>query len=369
MVSPDLPSTQSPEIWALGPLPPPVTGMALLTEKVVQGLERLGPVKVFDLAWQDARPRFHTRAIRMLRAGMGLVRVALHGRVKNARLYIAANSEGGLLATGLTIMVARKLGYSIYLHHHTYNYIDHHNAKMAWIDRTMSAGDVHIMHCTGMIDAFRSRYASRAAFEILYPSIVSIPLAEPRSKASQPFRLGMLANLILSKGVDLAIDTFRELTKRHRDVRLSLAGPFVTAEAERLVKQTVREFGGQVSYLGPVYDEHKLDFFRSIDCFLFPSRNESWGIVLNEAMAAGLPVIAADRGCIRTLVGSRAGIVVSDEANYVSEAVTQVENWIDSQDRYQAASIAAIEQADMLQRTAASQLDELVNRIWSSAKS
>jgi glycosyltransferase involved in cell wall biosynthesis len=356
-------TVQPPEVWVLGPLPPPVTGMALLTEKVVRRLEQAIPVRIDNLAWHDSRPRPHTRAIRMMRAVTCIFKLVLHRRVRNARLYVTANSEGGLLVTGLTVLVGRKLGYSIYLHHHTYNYIDHHNSKMAWIDRNMGSGDVHIMHCPQMVEAFRSRYASKAAFETLYPSIVSLPLAQPRQQGSQPFRLGLLSNLLLAKGVDLVIETFQKLCERQRNVELVLAGPFVTAEAERLVEKTVRESGGKVTYLGAVFDERKLQFFRSIDCFLFPSRNESWGIVLNEALAAGLPVIATDRGCIRTLVGNRAGTVVQNPANYVMEATKQIESWIDSPDLYRVTSRAAIEQADMLQREAATQLDKLVERI------
>src|SRR5262245_42279368 len=135
MVPQDLSTTKQPEVWALGPLPPPVTGMALLTAKVVDRLEQSIPVRILNLAWHDARPRPYTRVVRLLRAVFCALRLALHGRVQNARLYIAANSQGGLLTTALTIMVGQRLGYSIYLHHHTYNYIDHYNSKMAWIDR------------------------------------------------------------------------------------------------------------------------------------------------------------------------------------------------------------------------------------------
>jgi glycosyltransferase involved in cell wall biosynthesis len=365
MVRHDPSTAKPPEVWALGPLPPPVTGMALLTARVVKRLEQSVPVRVLNLAWHDSRPNAQTRAIRMLRAVIGIFRLAFHGRVQNARLYLAANSQGGLLTTGLTIIVGQRLGYTIYLHHHTYNYIDEHNAKMAWIDRNMRAGDVHIMHCPMMIDEFRSRYTSKAGFEFLFPSIVSLPLARPRQHPSPPFRIGMLANLMLAKGVDLVIDTFRALSERRRNVRLVLAGPFATREAEQLVNQAIEQFGERVTCLGAVFNERKLEFYNSIDCFLFPSRNESWGIVLNEALAAGLPVIATDRGCIRTLVGDRAGVVVKDAGNYVSEAVRQIESWIDSPERYQAASEAAIEQADYLHRGAIQQLERLNSRICS----
>ena len=40
-----------------------------------------------------------------------LAKLILHGRVQNARLYLTANSKGGLIMTGLLVKAARRLGY------------------------------------------------------------------------------------------------------------------------------------------------------------------------------------------------------------------------------------------------------------------
>jgi glycosyltransferase involved in cell wall biosynthesis len=354
-----------PEVWAVGSLPPPVTGMSLLTEKIVQSLRERTPLTVVNFSAGDAQPRPYTRAIRLLRTAHCLLKLLFHARVQKARLYLTCNSRGGLIMTGVLVKAARRLGYKIYLHHHVYMYIDEYDRKMAWIARNMSANDVHLMHSPQMIDDFRARYFTQAQFEYIYPSIASLPLGQPRRQVSQPFRLGFLSNLTIAKGLDLVVDTFRALHERHRDVRLCLAGPRATAEAERLVANALAQFEGAVSYIGPVYDERKLDFFNSIDCFLLPSRTEGWPIVLNEALDAGVPVITTKRGCIRFMVGNRAGLVVDDEKRYVVEAVRQVEAWIDSPDEFVAASRAAIDQADHLRREAAIHLEQLVSRICS----
>ncbi len=133
--------------------------------------------------------------------------------------------------------------------------------------------------------------------------------------AAVPMRLGHVGNLSLEKGLELVLQTLRELLKAGSQVRLRLAGPCFTAAAERLVNEALREFPDHIEYLGPVYRREKLDFFSAIDCFLFPSRSESWGIVLNEAMAAGVPVISSRHGCISTQVGEHAGLVIDDPRN------------------------------------------------------
>jgi glycosyltransferase involved in cell wall biosynthesis len=177
--------------------------------------------------------------------------------------------------------------------------------------------------------------------------------------------LGFVSNLTLAKGLDLVLETFRALHERGRNVRLCLAGPCATAEAKHLVAEALDKYDGAVSHIGPVYDRRKLDFFNSIDCFLFPSRTEAWPIALNEALGAGLPVISTNRGCIRTMIGERAGLIVDDATQYVAEATRQVEAWIDSHETYFAVSQAAIDQADHLQREAETHLERLVSRICS----
>jgi glycosyltransferase involved in cell wall biosynthesis len=371
MTSSPTPENNRPAVWALCPLPPPVTGMTLLTEKVVDRLREKTAITVATWTAGDSRQRPHTRTLRLLRAAKCLAKLVLHGPVRNTHLYLTANSKGGLIMTGMLVNAARRLGYQVYLHHHAYNYIDQYDKKMAWIDRSMGPEDVHLVHCPQMMEDFRARYPSKSRFAYLYPSIVSLPLTQPRGQISEPFRLGFLANLTVAKGLDLVLETFRVLRQRGRNVRLCLAGPCNTVEAELLVSQALQEHEGLISHVGGVYDERKIEYFNSIDCFLFPTKYdcESWGIVLNEALASGLPVITTDRGCVRTLVGTRGGSIVDDPRDYVDHAVRRIEAWIDSPQEYVAASRAAIEQAEYLHREAAIQLEHVTSQICAPANS
>lgn len=50
--------------------------------------------------------------------------------------------------------------------------------------------------------------------------------------------------------------------------------------------------------------------YQEADVFLLPSLSEPWGLVVNEAMASGLPIIVSDRcGCVPELVHPENGIV------------------------------------------------------------
>ena len=60
---------------------------------------------------------------------------------------------------------------------------------------------------------------------------------------------------------------------------------------------------------------------------ILPSRNEPWGFVINEAIWAGLPIIASDKvGCHKELVGNN-GIIFSHNDKFgLYEAIMDIKN-------------------------------------------
>jgi glycosyltransferase involved in cell wall biosynthesis len=96
------------------------------------------------------------------------------------------------------------------------------------------------------------------------------------------------------------IDAVRAVATLGRNSVLVIAGSGglegeMRAEAARLgVRITWLGFKNQ-SLMGPVY--------AAADCLVLPSDIESWGLVVNEAMATGLPAVVSDRvGCAPDLI-------------------------------------------------------------------
>ncbi len=103
------------------------------------------------------------------------------------------------------------------------------------------------------------------------------------------------------KGVDVVLAAFEKAASERADVALLLLGNGpCRAEYEASVPSSLRN---RVHFAGHVPQRELPAIFAAADVFVFPSRHDGWGVVINEACAARLPVIATHQtGAARDLV-------------------------------------------------------------------
>lgn len=95
------------------------------------------------------------------------------------------------------------------------------------------------------------------------------------------------------KGLIHLLKAYNRLRKRKVDARLLVcgAGPKLREYKRFVGLRGIRD----VEFLGRVSDKEKVRYFASADIFCAPNTGqESFGIVLLEAMAAGVPIVASD---------------------------------------------------------------------------
>lgn len=94
------------------------------------------------------------------------------------------------------------------------------------------------------------------------------------------------------KGLPVLLEAFPAIVAARPRTRLLIAGRGDAEEAALLLPPETR---GNVTFLGMVSDEEKAALLRSVDVYCAPNTGgESFGIILVEAMSAGVPVLASN---------------------------------------------------------------------------
>lgn len=107
--------------------------------------------------------------------------------------------------------------------------------------------------------------------------------------------------LIERKGVDLLLDAFTRLIDEGMNARLILVGDGPLKERlNQLGSSAVRQ---RIEYKGFLSVSELPKAFSEADVFVLPSRHDGWGVVVNQAIAAAMPVIATENvGSVHDLV-------------------------------------------------------------------
>lgn len=122
----------------------------------------------------------------------------------------------------------------------------------------------------------------------------------------------------------MLLNSFISLYKRDRSLRLILAGE---GELSRELKNIVsnNRLDDIVSFPGFLKGDEVAALMSVSDCFILPSRFETFGIVVIEAMASGLPVIVTRSGGPESFVkDGENGIIIDQNQDQLKTAMLRV---------------------------------------------
>ena len=134
------------------------------------------------------------------------------------------------------------------------------------------------------------------------------------------FALGWVGRLSHEKGADVMIDAMAEL--RDLPVRLTIIGD--GRERKELEARAVaRKVADRVRWTGVLPNAARL--FPAFDAWILSSRTEGTPIVLFEAMAAGVPIVATSVGGVPDVIGDAEAVLVAPEQPaMLARAIRQV---------------------------------------------
>jgi glycosyltransferase involved in cell wall biosynthesis len=125
--------------------------------------------------------------------------------------------------------------------------------------------------------------------------------ASPRSDGESPTFL-FVGRLSKEKGLEDLLAAFRSVQQQLPKAKLLLAGP--GSERDGLQSQAAAwGLGSSITFLGNQTAEEIGELLEISTALVLPSRKEPWGLVVNEALSYGCPVVVSEVcGCIPELV-------------------------------------------------------------------
>jgi glycosyltransferase involved in cell wall biosynthesis/predicted metal-dependent phosphoesterase TrpH len=142
-----------------------------------------------------------------------------------------------------------------------------------------------------------------------------------REPCSQPGEVKVLyvGRMTREKGIDLLADSFIRAHRADPRLRLLLAGG---GSEERELRERL---GERATFLGWLSGDDLARAYASADIFLFCSRTDTFGQVLVEAGASGLPCVAVDEGGPRSIVvDGETGRLCDADAGMLAAAIRQL---------------------------------------------
>jgi glycosyltransferase involved in cell wall biosynthesis len=181
------------------------------------------------------------------------------------------------------------------------------------------------LHVTSAEEADQTRKRIPSASTAVIPNGIDAPPLAERSRSST-LRLLSVGRLHPIKGFDNLIEACAKVTESAPfDWTLVIAGDGERDYAGTL-KGRARELGLErfVHFVGDVRGEQKERLFQNADVVVVPSHSENFGVVVLEALARGLPVIAGRGTPWSLLEGKGCGLWVSNDPDSLADAIRRM---------------------------------------------
>lgn len=262
-----------------------------------------------------------------------------------AGLYYGGGANGGALRLPLVISYHTDL--PKYLHYYHLSFME----PYVWsiLRFRHKRGTINLCTSVTMVREFKEHGISRVA---LWPGGVDADLFHPEQR-SMAMRERLTQGhpecpLLLCVGrlsAEKDLESLKPLLQAIPNARLALIGD---GPHHKALEQ---HFAGCPVYMpGFMHGEELAQAYASSDIFVMPSRTETLGLVVIEAMSSGLPVVAARAGGIPELIEDGVSGYLFDQG---SQALEAVQGLLGSPEKMQAIGKAAREHASHLSWKAA----------------
>jgi alpha-1,3-rhamnosyl/mannosyltransferase len=121
------------------------------------------------------------------------------------------------------------------------------------------------------------------------------------------------------------LDAYARLLSMNRSApRLVVAGNAGPEAAKWLDRLRQAPLAGRAEYIGYVRPDDREGVFKGAQLFVLPSFEEGFGLPALEAMAAGVPVVASNRGSLPEVIGDAGLLIDPDSPDSLSDAMQRM---------------------------------------------
>jgi glycosyltransferase involved in cell wall biosynthesis len=360
-------NSKNANICLIGAFPPPIVGISIITEQVKKSLQNLGvSTFIINLSPRSLTRNWQNVLIRPLRVIIGIGKYLRYLCItSNPTIYLAVSGGLGQVYDIFFVMLARLFKKRMFLHHHSYAYVDKKRLLTSLLLQISGGETVHIVLCGDMQYKFRNLYKSVKNTEVISNAgVLDWHETQNVTPKKELKTIGFFSNIFFEKGIAEFFDIAEYFEKKGRNLTALIAGPFQNNDVEAFVHQRISMLKN-VSYVGSKYGDKKAEFYKAIDVLLFPTKyvNEAEPITILESMSYGVPVIAWGLGCIINMIPSGAGLVVFKDKDFVLEAINQIEFWHEKTSNYQKSSRLSRELFFSMKTLHSKNFDKFLRRI------
>lgn len=297
------------KILFIAPLPPPITGQSLITEKLYDELKKASDVFLINYSRNDIRSMTKWSISQIIK--IFKLCKEIRKRSKSADLLYITISQSllGNLKDLLFLFVAGKsLRKRTIIHLHGGGFGEYYNNsnKVIKIINKYIFKDIYmaivlsesLRRCLlSVVDEKKIEVVSNFVEDNLY---IEMHEMEKKWNNIDKINLIFLSNFIEEKGYNELLDAFIELPDNIRDkYNLFFAGDFVSYKKKKLFLKKIQKIKN-ITFFGFVKNMQKEKLIKEAHIFILPTYYSVEGqpVCILEAYASGLVVITTDQGGI-----------------------------------------------------------------------